>query len=205
MYYAYARVSATDQNLDRQIDSFLELGITKKNIYTDKKSGKDFERDNYKRMLKKIKKGDLLVIKSIDRLGRNYEMIIEEWRYITKTIGADILVMDMPLLDTRTTDENLTGKLISDIVLQLLSYVAQKERENISVRQKEGIAAAKSRGVRFGRPAVQLPDNFAEVASLYSSKEISVHQAMQATGLKQTTFYKNMRLLYPAEYQALST
>ena len=152
MIYAYARVSAADQNLARQIDSFLAFGVPKAHIYCDKKSGKDFERENYLRLLKRLKQGDLLVIKSIDRLGRNYDMIIEEWARITKTIGADIVVLDMPLLDTRERSDNLTGKLIADIVLQLLSYVAQKERENIRARQ-----AAAARPARLCRRGERIP------------------------------------------------
>lgn len=150
--YAYARVSARDQNLVRQIEAFQAFDVDKKNIYSDKKSGKDFERKNYLRLLRKLKKGDLLVIKSIDRLGRNYKMITEEWRRITNEIEADILVLDMPLLDTRAKSDSLIGKFISDIVLQVLSFVAENERENIRARQAEGIALAKARGVRFGRP-----------------------------------------------------
>ena len=142
MIYGYARVSSREQNLTRQLDSFSAFGIEKKRIYSDKKSGKDFERTNYLRLLKKLKAGDLLVIKSIDRLGRNYNTIIEEWSRITKQIGADILVLDMPLLDTRDKENSLVGKFISDIVLQILSFVAENERENIRARQREGIAAA---------------------------------------------------------------
>lgn len=195
--YAYGRVSAADQNLNRQIDSFLEFGVKKEAIFTDKKSGKDFDRANYKRLKRKLHKGDLLVIKSIDRLGRNYEMIIEEWADITRRIGADILVMDMPLLDTRGNKGNLTGKLISDIVLQLLSYVAQKERENIKARQKEGIAAAKRRGVRFGRPSVTMPVNFMQAAEEYRSGNISISEALVKTGLKKSTFYKLLKTRCP--------
>jgi len=194
MIYAYGRVSAADQNLNRQTDSFVDFGVRKKNIYTDKRSGKDFERENYKKLKKRLKTGDLLVIKSIDRLGRNYDMIIEEWSDITKRIGADIFVMDMPLLDTRESKENLTGKLISDIVLQLLSYVDQKERENIIIRQREGIAAAKRRGVRFGRPAKIIPVNFNETAMDYRSGRITMEEALRQTGLKKSTFYKNLNL-----------
>lgn len=196
MIYAYGRVSAADQNLNRQTDSFVDFGVRKKNIYTDKRSGKDFERENYKKLKKRLKTGDLLVIKSIDRLGRNYDMIIEEWSDITKRIGADIFVMDMPLLDTRESKENLTGKLISDIVLQLLSYVAQKERENIIIRQREGIAAAKRRGVRFGRPAKIIPVNFNETAMDYRSGRITMEEALRQTGLKKSTFYKNLNLCF---------
>ena len=194
MTYAYGRVSAADQNLDRQIDSFLEFGISPENIYTDKKSGKDFDRENYRRLKELLQSGDLLVIKSIDRLGRNYDMIIEEWSDITKHIGADICVMDMPLLDTRSGKQNLTGKLISDIVLQLLSYVAQKERENIKARQQEGIAAAKRRGVRFGRPQALIPLNFVSIAEQYRCGSISFDEALRRTGMKKSTFYKNLKI-----------
>lgn len=194
MIYAYGRVSAADQNLNRQIDGFIEFGVSTKNIYTDKKSGKDFERENYKKLKRRLKSGDLLVIHSIDRLGRNYDKIMEEWADITKRIGADVFVMDMPLLDTRTSKENLTGKLISDIVLQLLSYVAQKERENIKARQREGIDAAKRRGVRFGRPEVPLPIDFEDIAKEYAQGSISIHEALNRTGLKKSTFYKNFNL-----------
>lgn len=192
MTFAYGRVSAADQNLDRQTDSFLEFGVDKRRIYTDKRSGKDFERENYKKLKLKLRSGDLLVIKSIDRLGRNYDMIIEEWSDITKRIGADIFVMDMPLLDTRSSKENLTGKLISDIVLQLLSYVAQKERENIKVRQREGIDAAKRRGVRFGRPVKIVPSNFVDLTEDYRDGKITLAEALEQTGLKKSTFYKNL-------------
>lgn len=190
MIYAYGRVSAADQNLNRQIDSFKNYGVTDRAIYTDKKSGKDFDRKNYRVLKKLLKSGDLLVITSIDRLGRNYDMIMEEWADITRRIGADIVVIDMPLLDTRTNKGNLTGKLISDIVLQLLSYVAQKERENIRTRQAEGICAAKRRGVRFGRPAKPLPCNFAAAVSGYKHGDITLTEALTQTGMKKSTFYK---------------
>lgn len=195
MDYAYARVSAFDQNFDRQFDSFLAQGISPRNIYSDKKSGKDFERTNYKRLIRKLRQGDLLIIKSIDRLGRNYEMIMEEWRKITKIIGADILVLDMPLLDTRDWNKSLTSKFVSDLVLQILSYVAETERENIKARQREGIAAAKRRGVKFGRPPVPVPHNFEEIVFLYKRKQISLAQALNDTGLKQSTFYLLMHAL----------
>ena len=152
MTYAYARVSARDQNLDRQLNAFRDFGVPAKNIFCDKKSGRDFERSQYLRLTKKLKKGDLLVVKSIDRLGRNYRMILDEWNAIVNRIGADILVLDMPLLDTRSGSDTLVGKFISDIVLQVLSFVAENERENIRARQAEGIASARKRGVRFGRP-----------------------------------------------------
>ncbi|MCM1546360.1 MAG: recombinase family protein [Clostridiales bacterium] len=195
MVYAYGRVSAADQNLNRQIDSFIQFGVGKAQIYTDKKSGKDFDRENYRRLKSILQSGDLLVVKSIDRLGRNYDMIIEEWADITRRIGADIFVMDMPLLDTRTNRENLTGKLISDLVLQILSYVAQKERENIKVRQKEGIAAAKRRGVRFGRPEIVQPTDFTVTATQFKNGTISCEEALARTGMKKSTFYSRLKSL----------
>lgn len=190
--YAYARVSARDQNLTRQIESFLEFGIERKFIYSDKKSVKDFERKGYDRMLKKLRAGDLVVIKSIDRLGRNYNMIIEEWSRITKKIRADILVLDMPLLDTRAKADTLIGKFISDIVLQVLSFVAENERENIRARQAEGIALAKARGVRFGRPPTIYTPQFADIARAFSEKEISLKDALSSSGLKISNFYYHM-------------
>ena len=199
MMYAYGRVSAADQNLNRQIDSFIQFGVGKPQIYTDKKSGKDFERENYRRLKSLLKSGDLLVVKSIDRLGRNYDMIIEEWSDITRRIGADIFVMDMPLLDTRVNHENLTGKLISDLVLQILSYVAQKERENIKVRQREGIAAAKRRGVRFGRPEVVQPIDFTATVAQFKSGSISREEALRRTGMKKSTFYSRVKMMRSAQ------
>ena len=150
--YGYVRVSTTTQNVDRQLDEMFKQGLDEKQIYIDKQSGKDFERPNYQKMKKRLKENDLLIIKSIDRLGRNYEMIIEEWSSITKDIKADIVVLDFPLLDTRTDNKNLVGKFISDIVLQVLSFVAQNERENIRQRQAEGIKIAKEKGIHMGRP-----------------------------------------------------
>ncbi len=193
--YAYGRVSAKDQKLERQLDAFMRCGITFNKIYCDKKSGKDFERDQYKKMIKKIKTGDLLVIKSIDRLGRNYDAIIIEWKHITQDVGADILVLDMPFLDTRTY-KNLIGRLIADIVLQLLSFVAENERENIRSRQAEGIAIAKQKGVRFGRPRVTIPSNFSEVAAAYLSRKISYAEALRLTNLRPTTFYRYIKGYY---------
>lgn len=189
MTYAYGRVSAHDQNLDRQMNAFNSFGIPKKNIFCDKKSGKDFERKNYLRLIRKLKHGDLLVIKSIDRLGRNYQMIIDEWSRITNKIQADILVLDMPLLDTRSKANTLVGKFISDIVLQVLSFVAENERENIRARQAEGIAAAKKKGVRFGRPPKTHSQNFFEIMFSYENKEISLQQALTLTGMSQSNFY----------------
>lgn len=191
--YAYARVSARDQNLQRQIAAFSEFGIEKNRIFSDKKSGKDFERKEYKKLIKKLKSGDLLVIKSIDRLGRDYDRIIAEWAYITNTLGADILVLDMPLLDTRAKDGSLVGKFISDVVLQVLSFVAENERENIKARQAEGIRIAKQNGVKFGRPARAYSDEFLSVARNYILKRISSKNAMLAMGLKKSNFYYHIR------------
>lgn len=191
--YAYARVSSKDQNLERQLAAFNSCGIEFDKIYCDKKSGKDFERENYKKLVRKIKAGDLLVIKSIDRLGRNYDAVIEEWRRITKDLCADILVLDMPLLDTRSTDNRLIGKLISDIVLELLSFVAENERENIRQRQAEGIAAALANGVKFGRPRITLPQNFKDVAVAYLSRKISYSEALRLTAMRPTTFYRYVK------------
>ena len=185
----YARVSTAQQNEDRQIIALTEYGVPPKNIYTDRQSGKNFERKNYKRMIKKLKKGKVLVVKSIDRLGRNYDEIIEQWRYITKEIGADIKVIDMELLDT-TTHKNLLGTFISDLILQLLSFVSQNERENIRQRQAEGIAAAKARGVRFGRPTLYPPDKYLDIFIRYRNKEISQKTAMHLIGCGNGTFYR---------------
>ena len=160
--YAYVRVSSTDQNEDRQMIAMEQAGVPEGNIFIDKQSGKDFNRPNYKRLLKKMHPGDTLFIKSIDRLGRNYEEILNQWRIITKEKSADIVVIDIPLLDTRH-EKNLLGTFISDIVLQLLSYVSETERTNIKQRQAEGIAAAKKRGVKFGRPIKEMPPNFGEI------------------------------------------
>lgn len=170
MEYGYVRVSTQNQHIDRQIEALKKLGLEDKNIFIDYESGKDFERTNYKKLIKKIKKDDLVIIKSIDRLGRNYNMIIDEWRLITKEKDADIMVIDMPLLDTRIKGNNLVGKFISDIVLQVLSFVAQNERETMKLRQAEGIKSAKARGVKFGRPRVIVPNNFNEVANMYLKK-----------------------------------
>ena len=189
MIFAYARVSSRDQNLTRQLDAFEAFGVDKKHIYCDKKSGKNFSREGYKKLLKKLKKGDLLVIKSIDRLGRNYKMITEEWNNIVNNIGADILVLDMPILDTRTTDSSLIGKFISDIVLQILSFVAETARDNIRTRQAEGIALAKARGVKFGRPAKPYSDEFINILIRFRNKEISLKEALKSSGMKQSNFY----------------
>lgn len=195
MIYAYARVSAKDQNLQRQIAAFSEFGIEKSRIFSEKKSGKDFERTEYKRLLKKLKGGDLLVIKTIDRLGRNYTQIIEEWNRITNIIGADILVLDMPLLDTRTKSDTLVGKFISDIVLQVLSFVAENERENNKARQAEGIKIAREKGVRFGRPSFLYTDEFLTVADDYLCKRIKLRTALKLLNIKQDNFYYHIRKL----------
>ena len=189
MNYAYGRVSAKDQKLERKLDAFQRCGIRFDRIFTDKKSGKDFERREYDRMIKKIRAGDLLVIKHIDRLGRNYNMILDEWRRITKVIRADILVLDTPLLDTRVSDTNLVGRFISDIVLQLLSFVAENERDNIRQRQAEGIAAAKRRGTKFGRPLTACPPDFPRIVQAYKNKQISCSEAMELSQMKPSTFF----------------
>ena len=189
MVYGYVRVSAKDQNEDRQIIAMREVGVSEKNIYMDKQSGKDFKRKQYKRLVRKMKKDDLLYIKSIDRLGRNYEEILEQWRVITKEKRAAIVVLDMPLLDTRQ-NRDLTGTLIADIVLQLLSYVAQTEREFIRQRQAEGIAAAKARGVQFGRRPSPKPAEFPEWKERWSRGEVSACQAAKALKITHRTFLR---------------
>ena len=192
--YGYMRVSTREQNEDRQRIALLQMGIPDKQIYMDKQSGKDFERTQYKRLLRKLDHNSVLFVKSIDRLGRNYADLNEQWRIITKEKGADIVVIDMPLLDTRQ-EKNLIGTLISDIVLALLSYVAENERMNIRQRQAEGIAAAKARGVRFGRPPISLPDNFYEVHKKWRAKEMTLKQAAEACGLAESTFYDKAKMI----------
>lgn len=187
MEYGHVRVSTREQNEQRQMIAMKEYGVEEARIYTDKQSGKDFARKNYKRLLRRLKSGDTLVIKSIDRLGRNYEEILEQWRCITKEKQAAIVVLDMPLLDTRQT-RDLTGTLIADLVLQLLSYVAQTERESIRQRQAEGIAAAKARGVRFGRAPKPLPENFRTVCRRWESGEITGTTAARECGMPLSTF-----------------
>ncbi len=196
--YGYVRVSSTDQNEGRQLLALYEKGVHTKNIFTDKQSGKSFDRPQYIKMVKKLKKGDLLYVLSIDRLGRNYKEILEQWRILTKEIEVDICVIDMPLLDTRN-GKDLMGTFIADLVLQILSFVAQSERESIKKRQAEGIAAAKARGVRFGRPEVVLPENFVEIAKAVSRNKISSSEALIKSGMKRTTFYRRMR-----EYRLLN-
>mgnify|MGYP000002021072 FL=1 len=185
--YGYVRVSTKDQNEDRQLIALQEMSIPEKNIFVDKQSGKDFKRPMYKRMLRKIKKDDLLYVKSIDRLGRNYAEILEQWRILTKEKGIDIVVLDMPLLDTRR-GKDLMGTFLSDIVLQVLSFVAENERTNIRQRQAEGIAAAKKRGVRFGRPLSPLPENFHEIYQQWKNGKITGLAAARACGMPMSTF-----------------
>lgn len=186
--YGYARVSSKDQNEDRQRIALHEMGVPETNIYIDKQSGKDFERPAYRSMVRKLKSDDLIYIKSIDRLGRNYEEIQNQWRILTKEKGVDIYVIDMPLLDTRR-GKDLVGTFLSDIVLQVLSFVAENERTNIRQRQAEGIAAAKARGVKFGRPALPYPDNFRKIHHDWRKKRITLKQAANACGMPVGTFY----------------
>lgn len=188
----YMRVSSKEQNEDRQRIALLEMGVPEENIYMDKLSGKDFNRPQYRRLLRKLDNNTVLFVKSIDRLGRNYADLNEQWRVITKEKGADIVVIDMPILDTRR-DKNLMGTFISDIILALLSYVAENERVNIKQRQAEGIAAAKARGVKFGRPSKPLPDNFEEVFLAWKDKRISLRRASELCGLAETTFFDKAR------------
>ena len=190
MIYAYIRVSTKQQNIDRQYVEIKEFGVDDKHIYIDKESGKDFDRTNYQRLIRKIKKDDLLIVKSIDRLGRNYKMILDEWSYITKTKDADIKVLDMPLLDTRIEGKNLVGKFISDIVLQVLSFVAENERNNIKERQAEGIRIAKEKGVRFGRPRATTPPNTNEILDKYINHKITNIEAASIIGVSRGTFFR---------------
>ena len=194
MKYAYVRVSTASQNIDRQMEEMYRQDIEVKNIFIDYQSGKDFERKNYQKLLKKLKKDDLLVIKSIDRLGRDYNMILDEWKKITKIIEADIMVIDMPLLDTRVEGKNLVGKFISDIVLQVLSFVAQNERENIKQRQAEGIRIAKAKGVHMWRPNYVLPNNYEYVISKYIKREINNKEAQQLLNMSRGTFFKYLKI-----------
>ena len=187
MRYGYARVSSRDQNESRQIDALRDCEVEDSNIYIDKQSGKDFDRPQYKKLYRKLKKGDILYIKSIDRLGRNYEEIIEQWKRITRFREADIVVLDMPLLDTRR-GKDLMGTFLSDIVLQVLSFVAENERTNIRQRQAEGIAAARARGVRFGRPAPELPEKFEEIVRYWRNGKITGKKAADLADMPLSTF-----------------
>ncbi|MCI8845377.1 MAG: recombinase family protein [Lachnospiraceae bacterium] len=190
--YGYIRVSSRDQSEDRQLIALKEAGVSEQNIYLDKQSGKDFNRPQYKQLLQKLKKNDLLYIKSIDRIGRNYEEILQQWRTLTKQKGIDIVVLDMPLLDTRR-GRDLMGTFLSDIVLQILSFVAENERTNIRQRQAEGIAAAKAKGVKFGRPPLPLPDNFYEIHKAWRARKITLKEAAQACHMPVGTFYGKAR------------
>lgn len=190
MEYGYIRVSSKEQNIDRQMVALLKEGLDKKHIFIDKQSGKDFDRPAYKRLLKKLKTEDVLIIKSIDRLGRNYAEILEQWHVITKVKQANIYVLDFPLLDTRKKDNDLTGTFIADLVLQILSYVAQTEREFIHQRQAKGIAAAQQRGVKFGRKPLDLPKTFYDAKDKYEAGQISYRQAAELCGMKPSSFYR---------------
>lgn len=190
MEYGYIRVSSKDQNEERQRIAMEEIGLQEHQMYIDKQSGKDFNRPAYRRLLRKLKQEDVLYIKSIDRLGRNYEEIQNQWRVITRDKKVNIVVLDMPLLDTRNARGDLTGVFISDLVLQILSYVAQTERENIRQRQAEGILAARQRGVKFGRPRKVIPENFDHILSMWKEKEISSREAATYLGVSQNTFLK---------------
>ena len=190
--YCYIRVSSTDLNEERQLVAMRAAQVPEKNVYMDKQSGKDFDRPQYKRLIKKLKPGDLLYILSIDRLGRNYEEVREQWRVLTKEKRVDIRVLDMPLLDTRQ-GRDLMDTFIADLVLQILSFVAQSERESIKKRQAEGIAAAKAKGVRFGRPPVAAPENFGKIVASWEHGHIPFSEALSQSGLAQATFYRRLR------------
>lgn len=189
--YGYIRVSTREQNIERQMVSLYEAEVDKKNIFIDKQSGKDFQRPAYEKMMRHIREGDLIIIKSIDRLGRNYHDIMEQWRIITKEKKADIRIQDMPLLDTTKT-RDLLGTFISDVVLQLLSFVAENERDNIRQRQAEGIAAAKAKGVKFGKPTIPLPDNFSELYQEWQEARISLKEFANICNMGRSTLYKHI-------------
>ena len=195
MIYGYARVSSKEQNLERQIKELKGAGVEERNILMDKQSGKDFNRKSYNLLVGTdttaplLREGDVLTVYSIDRLGRNYTEIMKQWQYITQEIKADIRVLDMPLLDTRNNGDSLDSRFVADLVLQILSYVAQKERENIKVRQSQGIAVAKELGKHLGRPAAEFPDNWEAVYNEWKSHNITAVQAMKQTNLKKNTFY----------------
>ena len=193
--YGYIRVSTREQNEARQKIAMLDFPVPEENIFMDKQSGKDFNRTAYRKLVRKMKKGDILVIQSIDRLGRNYEEILEQWRILTRERGIDIVVIDMPLLDTRDKGRDLTGTFVADLVLQILSYVAQNERENIRKRQAEGIAAAKQRGVHFGNPGKPVPESFEEVVGRWRRKEIDLAEALLELDIGRTYFFKYIKQL----------
>jgi len=190
--YGYVRCSSADQNEDRQLAAMRELKIPPENVFTDKQSGKDFDRAGYKSLVEKLKPGDLLYVLSIDRLGRNYEEIQNQWRILTKEKGVDIVIIDMPLLDTRR-DKDLVGIFLSDTILSLLSFCAANERDNIRKRQAQGIAAARARGVRFGRPIKKPPENFSELVRQWERGNLPVSEILRQTGLKEVTFYNRLR------------
>lgn len=192
MQYGYIRVSATDQNLDRQLIALKNAGVETKQIFVDKLSGKDFNRPNYKRLIKRLKRGDLLYIVSIDRLGRNYTEIQEQWRMLIHDKQVDICVLDMPLLDTRNK-KDLMGTFVAELVLQILSFVAENERANIRKRQAEGIAAAKARGVQFGRPKIVLPDDFVDIVYAWKRQELTLNDILQRYPISRTTFYRRAK------------
>ena len=196
MTYGYIRVSSREQNEGRQLIAMQEIGVTEKNLYLDKQSGKDFLRPAYQEMVRQMERNDLLYIKSIDRLGRNYTEILEQWRCLTKEIGVDICVLDMPLLDTQR-GKDLIGTFLSDIVLQVLSFVAENERMSIRQRQAEGIAAARARGVRLGRPLLPLPDNFIEICVAWEQNAIGTLQAADLCGVSVSTFRRHARKALP--------
>lgn len=190
--YGYARVSSMDQNEGRQMVALHEAAVLERNIFMDKQSGKDFDRPNYKKLVKKLKAGDLLYVLSIDRLGRNYEEIQTQWRVLTKEIGIDICVLDMPLLDTRN-GKDLMGTFIADLVLQILSFMAQSERENIRKRQAEGIAAAKAKGVKFGRPEKSVPNDFSKIVKAWEQKKLTLSEVLKQCNISEATFYRKLR------------
>ena len=192
--YGYVRVSSRDQNEDRQMIAMSEAGVSEKHIFLDKQSGKNFDRPQYLKMFKRLKQGDLLYVMSIDRLGRDYEEIQNQWRILTKEKGIDIVVLDMPLLDTRR-GKDLVGTFLSDVVLQVLSFVAENERHNIRQRQAEGIRAAKKRGVKFGRPSIPIPENFEEMVRKWEEGEIGIFDVLEQSGLSRGTFYRRYREL----------
>lgn len=190
--YGYVRISGTDQNEDRQMEAMRKKGVEENHIYVDKQSGRDFNRLGYLKMMGCLKEGDLLYVLSIDRLGRNYREVQEQWRVLTKEMGVDICVIDMPLLDTRN-GKDLMGTFIADLVLQILSFVAESERDNIRKRQQQGIAVAKAKGVRFGRPQIQVPREFPEIVDEWERKEISFGETLKRCGMSQATFYRKLK------------
>lgn len=190
--YGYVRVSSTDQNEDRQMAAMQKKAVPPQNVFVDKLSGKDFKRPEYRRLVQKLKEGDLLYILSIDRLGRNYEEIQEQWRVLTKEKGIDVSVIDMPLLDTRQ-GKDLMGTFIADLVLQILSFVAQTECENIKKRQAEGIAAAREKGVKFGRPEIAVPADFGQIVGKWEKRQLPFQEVLKRCGMSEATFYRRLR------------